>query len=398
MQRDFPFLASGLAYLDNASTAQKPTMVLDAMTDYYENYCANVHRGLYRTSEEATSRYEAVREAVARFIGAASEREVIFTSGTTHALNLVARLVAQDLQPGDEIVLTRLEHHANLIPWQLVARERGAVLKFLETNDDDELEVGALEPLLSDRTRVLSLTHISNASGYIAPVRELAAAAKQQNPGIVVIVDAAQSVPHLPVDVQDLGVDFLTFSGHKLCGPTGVGVLWGRLPLLEKYEPVFGGGSMIKEVGLTSSTWADVPQKFEPGTPNIAGVIGLGAAIAYLETIGLEAIHAAVTELTGYALDTLGGLAGVRIYGPANRAVHAGIISFTVAGVHPHDLASVLDDAQIAVRAGHHCAQPLMKRWGVPATTRASLYFYNTRADIDRLAAGIQQAQKLLAR
>ncbi|MFC1598042.1 aminotransferase class V-fold PLP-dependent enzyme [Patescibacteria group bacterium] len=396
LQKDFPFLKSGIAYLDNAATTQKPQAVIDAITDYYSRYSASVHRGIYQMSEEASTAYEAVRDQVQQLVGAAAREEIIFTSGTTESLNMIAQLLTQKMNKGDEIILTRLEHHANLIPWQLAAREYGYSLKFLEINDDDELDPADLEKLITEKTKILSFTHVSNVSAYVTPVKELAKIAHQH--GLTVVVDAAQSVPHMPVDVVDLDADFLAFSAHKMCGPTGVGVLYGKRELLESLEPVFGGGGMIEDVELEKSIWAELPAKFEPGTPNIAGVIGFGAAIDYLNKIGLENIKAATEKVYQYGLEKMKELEGVTVYGPSNPAVRSSIISFNLEGIHPHDVASVLDQDGVAVRAGHHCAQPLNKKWGVPATVRASVYFYNTREDIDRLVAAVEKTRDLLAK
>jgi cysteine desulfurase/selenocysteine lyase len=380
IRADFPMLQSELVYLDSASTSLTPQPVLDAMNEYYTQYGANVHRGIYAASEKASAKYEHTRELTRAFIGARDSDEIIFNSGTTAGMNTIAALVGQDLTEGDEIILTRLEHHANLVPWQLLARAKGVVLKFLETTPDDELDIEELKRTITQRTKVLSLTHISNTSGYITPVKEFAEVAKKS--GIFVIVDGAQSVPHMPVNVQELGIDALTFSAHKMLGPTGVGVLWAKREHLERWEPVWGGGSMISEVGLQSSTWADLPLKFEPGTPNIAGVIGLGAAIDYLQRIGMETIRADDKSLDAYLQDSLAAIPGLTILGPNDFEKHSSIISFTIDGIHPHDIASLLDQQYIAVRAGHHCAQPLLQKWGVPATTRISTYFYNTREEI----------------
>ncbi|PIW36937.1 MAG: cysteine desulfurase [Candidatus Kerfeldbacteria bacterium CG15_BIG_FIL_POST_REV_8_21_14_020_45_12] len=394
LQQDFPFLKSGVHFLDNASTSQRPQVVIDAITDYYTNYNANVHRGIYSWSEQASEAYEATREAVREFIGASSVEEIIFTSGTTHSLNLAARLLGQDLEKDDEIIVSTIEHHSNLVPWQLVAKDRQAKLVFLDTNEDEKIDPQTLRSLITKKTKILSITHTSNVTGYTLPVRELSDIAHEFN--IIVVVDAAQGAPHQPINVQDLGADMLAFSGHKLCGPTGVGVLYGQRDLLNRLEPVYGGGSMIDKVTLERSTWAALPAKHEPGTPNIAGVIGLGTAIKYLQNIGLDAIHARVDELYNELWQGIQSAEGVTSFGPKDRAARTSIVSFTVAGVHAHDVASILDESQVAVRAGHHCAQPLLQKWGVPSTTRASLYFYNTSEDITALLNGIKKAQQLL--
>ncbi len=395
LKKEFAFLNTELHYLDNASTSQRPKPVIEAITDYYTNYNANVHRGIYELSERASTAYEETRAIVQQFIGAEHAEEIIFTSGATHSLNLAARLLAQELKTGDEIIVSVIEHHANLVPWQLVAKERGLKLVTLTPNAQDELEPAELEKLITDRTKILAIAHISNVTGYIAPVKALAAVAHEHE--ITVVVDGAQSAPHIAIDVQELGIDLLAFSGHKLCGPTGTGVLYGKREILERLEPIFGGGSMIDQVTPLESTWAPLPDKLEPGTPNVAGVIGLGAAINYLQSIGMENIHQRIEELYTYMWERFEAAEGVTSYGPKNREVRTGIISFTASGLHPHDIASILDQNNIAVRAGHHCAQPLMKHWGVPSTTRASLYFYNTKKDIDALMSAIIKAQEILA-
>lgn len=392
-QKDFPFLQSNVAYLDNAATTQKPDSVIDAISEYYENYAANVHRGIYEWSETASAKYEEVREKTARFIGAETPNDIIFTSGTTQSLNLAARLLTQDLQEGDEIIVSQMEHHANLIPWQIVAKEKGLRLQFLLLNDEGEITVDDLQELLTERTKILAITHMSNVTGYVAPVQQLCALAKQV--GVLTVVDGAQSIPHMPINVQELGADCFAFSAHKMCGPTGVGVLYMREELQKKYEPVFGGGNMIGSVELDTATWAEPPAKFEPGTPNVAGVLGLGVAIEYLENIGMDTIEARVQQLHDYAREELQKLEYVHILGPHSPERCHSILSFTVEGIHPHDIASVLDSEGVAVRAGHHCAQPLLKLWNVPATTRASLYFYNITEDVDRLVKGIQKAIEL---
>lgn len=391
LKKDFPFLKLGVSYLDNASTTQKPQSVIDATTDYYSNYAANVHRGIYAMSETATEKYEATRDAVQQFIHAAAREEIIFTGGTTQSLNLAARLVAQHLQEGDEIILTRLEHHSQLVPWHILAKEKGLKLKFLEPTPEETLDLEQLKNLITPKTKVLAIIHVSNVTGYLVPVQQMTKIAHAHN--MLVILDAAQSVPHMPIDVQQLDVDFMAFSAHKLCGPTGVGVLYGKKALLEQYSPVFGGGSMIAEVTLQESTWAQLPLKFEPGTPNIAGVIGLGAAIEYLQSIGMDNIKQMTAEVYEYAMNRFTELTGVTVYGPMYHSDRQSIIPFNVKGVHPHDVASILDQAGVAVRAGHHCAQPLATYWNVPATVRASFYFYNTTEDVDRLIEGIKKAQ-----
>ncbi len=391
LKKDFPFRKTGVAYLDNASTSQKPQSVITKISDYYTNYGANVHRGIYDMSEKASTEYEHTRKKVQQFIHAQSEKEIIFTSGTTHSLNIAARLTTQTMKKGDEIILTTTEHHSNLVSWQIVAKERGLTITELPLSSDELIDPSIFETLISQKTKILAITHMSNVTGYITPVKKLTKIAHKHN--MQVVLDAAQSIPHMPVDVQDLDVDYLAFSAHKMCGPTGIGVLYGKKEFLEKAEPIFGGGSMIDEVTLTESTWAKLPLKFEPGTPNIAGVIGLGAAIDYLNNIGMEKIQKQIEKLYTYLWENFTTLENITIYGPKERTTRSGIISFTLNDIHAHDIASLLNEEDIAVRAGHHCAQPLMKLWNTPSTVRASLSFYNTTQDIDRLITGIHKAQ-----
>lgn len=395
---DFPFFnESSVAYLDNASTTQTPSKVLRAMEEYYMEYNANVHRGIYDISEKASSQFEAARRSVQTYIGAEFEEEIIFTSGTTHSLNIAARLIAQDLNENDVIILSPIEHHANIIPWQLIAKETGAVLKYIPLNADEEIEVAAFQNILNEvgtSAKVLAISAMSNVTGYIPPVKELIAIAHEHH--MLAVIDGAQAIAHHPVNVTEIDADFYAFSGHKICGPTGIGVLYGKKALLEQYEPVFGGGSMIDTVEEQSSTWADLPLKFEPGTPNIAGVIGLGAAIEYLRELQSrdpKEIPGIIHEMYMYAIDQFQKeLPTVRLLGPTNQEHRTGIISFVIDGIHPHDIAAVLDQEDVAIRVGHHCAQPLMKEWNVAATARASFYFYTTTDEIDRLVAGIKKA------
>jgi cysteine desulfurase / selenocysteine lyase len=397
IRADFPILSSTvrgkrLVYLDNAATSQKPRSVIDAMVRFYTSDNANIHRGVHALSERATQAYESARERVARFIGARSSREIVFTRGATEAINLVAQSYgAGVLQRGDEILITGMEHHSNIVPWQLVSDRTGAKLKAVPITDSGELDRSAFEHMLSDRTRLVAMVHLSNALGTINPVAELIALAHAR--GIPVLIDGAQSAPHLPVDVTAMGCDFFVFSGHKLCGPTGIGVLYGREALLERMPPWQGGGDMIASVTLERSTWAPVPSKFEAGTPPIAEAIGLGVAIDYIEAIGLEAIVAWEGELLDRATELVAAIDGVRLVGTAKEK--ASILSFVVEGVHPHDVGAILDDEGVAVRAGHHCAQPVMDRLGVPATARASFAFYNTFQDIDALARGIRRVREV---
>ncbi|MDT8437184.1 MAG: cysteine desulfurase [Gemmatimonadota bacterium] len=393
---DFPILhrkvhGRPLVYLDNAASSQKPAVVVAAVSGYFLNSHANVHRGAHQLSVEATGAYESAREAVAGFIGAAPA-EVIFTRGTTEAINLVAASWGgSELREGDEILLTLMEHHSNLVPWQLAARRTGARLRFAGLTPEGRLDVEDLFAKLGPRTRIVAVTHVSNTLGVVNPVADIAARAHEA--GALCLVDGAQAAPHLPVDVGAIGCDFYAFSGHKMCGPTGIGALWGRRELLEEMPPWQGGGEMISEVRLEESTWADLPHKFEAGTPSIGDAVGLGAAVRYLEQVGREAIHAHEEELTTYALDRLRELDGFRLFGPATDRV--GVISFEYGDIHAHDLATILDARGVAIRAGHHCNQPLMDHLGVGATARASLYLYNTREEIDELVEGLLAARDL---
>ncbi len=398
---DFPLLhqeidGKPLVYLDSAATSQKPRVVLEVLLEYYRTYNANVHRGLYRIAERATLAYEQARAKVAAFIGARPE-EVVFVRGTTEGINLVAYTYGRTrVREGDEILLTEMEHHSNLVPWQLLAQERGARLRFLPLREDGILDLARLEELLTERTRIVAVTHQSNVLGTINPIRAIADRAHAV--GAVVVVDGAQSVPHMPVDVHALGCDFLAFSGHKMCGPTGIGVLWGRLELLEALPPFHGGGEMIERVELESSTYKPPPHKFEAGTPNIADAIALGVAVDYLREIGMDAIRTHEKHLVRYALAQLEEVKGVRVYGPRDPEIRGGAVAFTVEGVHPHDVAQVLDSEAICVRAGHHCAQPLHRRLGVQSTTRASVYLYNTTEDIDALVRGLEKVKAFFGR
>jgi len=399
IREDFPILrhqirGKPLVYLDNAATSQKPQVVIDAVSRFYSAENANIHRGVHYLSERATVAYDEVREKVAQFLNARSSREIIFTRGTTEGINLVAQSYGRtNLKPGDEIVITAMEHHSNIVPWQLVCEQTGAVLKAAPINDDGELDVTAFEQLLSDRTRLVAVVHLSNALGTINPIKRLVALAHAR--GIPVLVDGAQAAPHLAVDVQDLDCDFFVFSGHKVLGPTGVGVLYGKEALLERMPPYQGGGDMIETVTLQRSTWAPVPSKFEAGTPMIAQVIGMGAALDYVADLGLESIAAWEHELLSYATERLRGIEGIRLIGTAREK--ASVLSFVLDGAHPHDIGTILDDEGVAIRVGHHCAQPVMERFGLPATARASFAFYNTFAEIDVLADGITNVKKMFA-
>lgn len=395
----FPALAQRvnghpLVYLDNAASSQKPWAVLDAIDHFYRCDNANVHRGIHELASRATDAYEAARVGVAAFLGVSDPGELIWTSGTTQALNLVASAWGgANLRPGDEIVLSVLEHHSNLVPWQMVAARTGARLRFIDIDDQGVLDLSRIDQLINERTRVVSIAQVSNALGTINPVRGLAARAHAV--GAIMVVDGAQSAPHLEVDIPELGCDFFAFSGHKMCGPTGIGGLWGRRELLEAMPPLFGGGDMIDTVELESSTWAGLPNRHEAGTPNIAGAVGLGAAAAYLESVGRDRIEAHGRAVLAYALQRVTEVPDLRVYGPAELAKRSGVLSFTLADVHPHDLATILNESGIAIRAGHHCTQPLMRRLGVPALARASFYLYNTFEEVDALVAGLHRARKL---
>lgn len=379
-----------LVYLDSAATSQKPLPVIEAVERYYKEYNSNVHRGVHTLGTKATDAYEGAREKVARFLNAPDPAQIIFTRGTTSALNLVAWSYARAvLEPGDEIVLTPMEHHSNLIPWQQAAKATGATLKYVPLRPDGTIAVEDFAQTVTARTKIVAVTHVSNVLGTINPIKTFAAIAHEK--GAVIVVDGAQSTPHMKVDVQDLDVDFYAFSGHKMCAPTGIGVLYGKRHLLEQMEPIEFGGEMIDTVELYDATWKELPWKFEGGTPIIAGAIGLAAAIDFLESIGLDAIRAHEEHLARYALERLRAIDGVTVYGPEERA---GLVTFNVEGVHPHDVATVLDSRGIAVRAGHHCAQPLMRWLGVTATARASFYLYNTEEEIDKLADALQYAKE----
>ena len=381
-----------LVYLDNAATSQKPKTVIDAVTRFYAAENANIHRGVHYLSERATIAYDAVRDKVARFINAPSSRGVIFTRGTTDGINLVAQSYGRTcLRQGDEVLITTMEHHSNIVPWQLVCEQTGAVLRAARINDKGELDLDSFKELLNDRTRIVALAHLSNALGTINPVKLLISLAHER--GVPVLLDGAQSAPHLPVDVQDLDCDFFVFSGHKLFGPTGVGVLYGRESLLERMPPYQGGGDMIASVTLEHSTWAALPAKFEAGTPMIAQVIGLGAAIDYIAAIGAEKISAWEQQLLSYATERVAGIDGLRLIGTA--ADKASILGFTIKDVHPHDIGAILDDLGVAIRSGHHCAQPVMRHFGIPATARASFAFYNTLHEVDVLADGLAQIRRM---
>ncbi|HZG95320.1 MAG TPA: cysteine desulfurase [Mycobacteriales bacterium] len=404
VRKDFPILqreinGHPLVYLDSAATSQKPQAVIDTLTDYYEQHNANVHRGIYVLAEEATALYEGARTKVAAFIGAADRREVVFTKNASEAVNLVARSLGDaprgsrlHIGEGDEIVITEMDHHSNIVPWQLLAQRTGATLRALRLTDEGLIDLSALDDVINARTKVVAVVHQSNVLGTVNPVDRLVARAHEV--GALILLDGAQAVPHLPVDVQAIGADFYVFTGHKMLGPTGIGCLHARLDLLEEMPPFLGGGEMIAEVTLESSTYAAVPAKFEAGTPMIAQAAGLGAAVDYLSAIGIDAIHAHEQDLTAYALERLSGVRGVRIVGPAEPVDRGGAISFALADLHPHDVGQVLDELGIAVRVGHHCARPVCLRYGVPATTRASFYLYTTRDEIDALVDGLGHVKR----
>ncbi|MFJ8263337.1 cysteine desulfurase [Rummeliibacillus sp. NPDC094406] len=385
-----------LVYLDSAATTQKPIQVIEAIKHYYENENSNVHRGVHTLGNRATDSYEGAREKVRKFINAKSTEEIIFTRGTTDSLNMVAASFGRaNVGEGDEIVITYMEHHSNLIPWQQLAKEKNATLKYIDMNPDGTLSMDKVKEAITDQTKIVSIAFASNVLGTVNPIKEIAAVAHAH--GAVIVVDGAQGVPHFKTDVQDLDCDFLAFSGHKMCGPTGIGVLYGKKEHLENMEPLDFGGEMISIVGLYESTWADLPYKFEGGTPNIAGAIGLGAAIDFLEEIGMDNIIEHEHNLSRYAIEKLSAIDGVSIYGPHDPTKRSGLVTFNIDGVHPHDVATILDMEGIAVRAGHHCAQPLMKWLECTATARASFYVYNTEADIDRLVEGLRTAKEYFA-
>jgi len=403
VRSDFPILhqqvnGKPLVYLDNAATSQKPLVVLDALRDYYERDNANVHRGVHTLSSRATDAYEGARDKIAKFVNAASRQEIVFTRNASEAINLVAYAWGSTLQAGDEIILSVMEHHSNLIPWQMLAQRTGAVLKFVEPNANEEFNLEQYKALISNKTRLVSILHVSNTLGYINPVAEITAIAHHY--GARVLVDACQSVPHMPVDVQAMDCDWLVASGHKMCGPTGIGFLYGKLDLLRSMPPFLGGGEMIADVFLDHATYADLPHKFEAGTPAIGEAIALGAAVDYLSSLGMDKIHAYEEQLTAYLFQQLQQIPELRIYGPRPTLEgkgRAALAAFTAGEVHPHDLSTILDEAGVAIRAGHHCTQPLHRYLKVQSTARASLYFYNTQAEIDVFIAALREAVEFFA-
>lgn len=405
---DFPLLSRKvrhdlpLIYLDSGATSQKPVAVIEAESDFYRLHNSAVHRGAHLIAEEATDIYEGARIKVARFIGAESADEVIFTKSATESINLLAYSLGQSdtkssfhLKPGASIVVSELEHHANLIPWQELAKRSGASLRWFPATEDGRLDLSNLDQVIDSSTKIVALTHQSNVTGAITPLSEIVKQAISV--GALTILDSCQSVPHFPVDVRELGIDFLAFSGHKMVGPTGIGVLWGRKELLNQISPFLFGGSMVTSVSMTGATFADTPRKFEAGVPNMAGAAGLSAAVDYLESLGMEAIHQHELSLNDYALAQLKEIAGLRLIGPDENIDRGAVFSFTLEGIHPHDVGQSLDDRGIAVRTGHHCAWPLMKKFGISGTTRASFYLYNSLEDVDRLVEGIYETQRFFS-
>ncbi len=394
VRADFPILTQKvhdqpLVYLDSAATSQKPQVVIDALSDYYQRYNSNVHRGVHTLSGLATDAYEAARQKVAKFVNAADEREIIYTRNATEAINLVAYSWGLgNLKTGDEVILTKMEHHSNLVPWQLVAQKTGAVLKFVDLSTDEDFDLDHYKSLLSDKTKLVSVVHVSNTLGSVAPVKEIVALAHAQ--GAKVLIDACQSAPHMPLDVQDMDCDWLVASGHKMCAPTGIGFLYGKLEIMRSMQPFFGGGEMIADVFFDHSTYADLPHKFEAGTPSIGEAIALGAAIDYLTNIGMAEIHAYEQELSVYLYQQLAKIPQIRTYGPKSH--RAALAAFTAGEVHPHDLSTMLDQSGIAIRAGHHCTQPLHRELKAQSTARASLYFYNTKAEIDQFIVALKES------
>jgi len=400
LREDFPLLRRSvngkpIVYLDSAATSQKPQQVIDTISEFYATTNANVHRGAYTLSDEATNAYEGARAKVAAFIGAGSPNELVLTSGTTSGINTVAYgWGLSRLTPGDRIVLTIMEHHSNMVPWQIIAKHTGAELAYLEITDDYQVDVSNLEEIVTDRTKIVALTGMSNVTGAIPPLQPILEAAR--GVGAIIVMDGAQAVPHMPVDVGSLGVDFLAFSSHKMLGPTGVGGLWGRPELLDEMDPLEGGGEMISDVRRFESRWAPVPHKFEAGTPPIAQAVGFAAAVDYLDKVGMTAVRDHELAVTGYALDTLSEVPDLTIHGPRDLDLRGGAVSFTLGDVHAHDIATVLDDEfGVAIRAGHHCAKPLMRQLDLASTARASFYVYTTEADIDPLVAGLHRCREV---
>ena len=402
IREDFPILkrhvnGKPLVYFDNAATSQKPTCVIDAMDKFYLEYNANIHRGIHKLAEEATVAHETARENVGKFINAKHTEEIVFTRNATEAMNLVAYAWGRtNIEEGDKIVLTIMEHHSNIVPWQLLAQEKGAQVEFIKIDQNGFLRQNEIQELIDEKTKIVCVVHASNVIGTINPVKDIAKAAHRV--GALCLVDAAQSVPHMRVDAKDIDCDFMAFSGHKMLGPTGIGVLYGKRDILEKMPPFLGGGEMIKEVHTTGSSWKEIPYKFEAGTPNIAGAIGLGAAVDYLRKIGMQNVLDHEKQITAYALDKMAGVKGTVLYGPKDVNRRVGVVSFNLGDIHAHDLASILDEDGIAVRSGHHCAQPLMEFLDIPAATRASFYIYNTKEEVDGFINALEKARKLFDR
>ena len=399
---DFPILKrqvndKPLVYFDNAATSQKPKVVIDAIDRYYREYNANIHRGIHKLAEEATLAYEEAREKVAKFVNAKRTEEIIFTRNATEAINLVAYSWGRaNIRKGDKIVLTIMEHHSNIVPWQVLAEEKGAKVEFVKINERGELRQDEVHELIDEKTKIVCVTHASNVLGTINPVKEIGREAHLY--GAMFLIDAAQSVPHMTVDVNEIDCDFAAFSGHKMLGPTGIGVLYGKSEQLQNMPPFLGGGEMIREVHTTGASWKDLPYKFEAGTPDISGAIGLGAAVDYLRGIGMRNVHDYEKEITSYALERMKQVDGVVIYGPMDVTHRVGVVSFNLGDIHPHDLASILDEEGIAIRSGHQCAQPLMEFLGLPATSRASFYIYNTKEEVDVFVNALEKARKIFAR
>ena len=403
VRKDFPALERlvhddrPLVYLDNAATSQKPRQVLDALEDYYARHNANVHRGIHVLAEEATALYEGARDKVAAFVNAADRSEIVFTKNSTEALNLAANVIAwaetpTRLRAGDEVVITEMEHHSNIVPWQMVTRRTGATLSWFGLTDDGRLDLSDIDRVITERTKVVSFVLVSNILGTVNPAEQIVRRAREV--GALVVVDASQAAPHMPLDVQALGADLVAFTGHKMCGPTGIGVLWGRQELLEELPPFMGGGEMIEMVTMASSTYAGLPHKFEAGTPPIAQAVGLGAAVDYLSALGMDKVAEHEHMITAYALDRLQAVDGLRVIGPRTAQDRGAAISFALGDLHPHDVGQVLDELGIAVRVGHHCARPVCQRFGVPATTRASFYLYSTTAEVDALVDGLEHVKR----
>lgn len=402
IREDFPVLKryvndKPLVYFDNAATSQKPKVVIDAIVRYYREYNANIHRGIHKLAEEATLAYEEAREKIAKFVNANRTQEIIFTRNATEAINLVAYSWGRaNIRSGDKIVLTIMEHHSNIVPWQLLAQEKGAKIEFVKIDGSGELREDEVQELIDEKTKLVCVTHASNVLGTINPVKDIGRVAHRY--GAMFLIDAAQSVPHMAVDVRDIDCDFAAFSGHKMLGPTGIGVLYGKSELLESMPPFLGGGEMIREVHTTGSSWKDLPYKYEAGTPNISGAIGLGAAVDYLRGIGMRNVHDYEKQITSYALEQMKQVEGLAIYGPMDVERRVGVVSFNLGDIHPHDLASILDEEGVAIRSGHHCAQPLMEFLELPATSRASFYIYNSKEEVDVFIDALEKARKLFAR